>query len=72
MKTYCRVYFSLCLFLAISGRSRTQRKLNPREKFPISVYEGLWGVGGGRDDLGPPSGNHRRSCEERNLWVEYY
>ena len=35
MKTYSRVYFSLCLFLAISGRSRTQWKLNPREKFPI-------------------------------------
>ena len=35
MKTYSRVYFSLCLFLAISERSRTQRKLNPREKFPI-------------------------------------
>ena len=33
--TYSRVYFSLCLFLAISGRSRTQRKLNPRENFPI-------------------------------------
>ena len=28
-------YFSMCLFLAISGRSRTQRKLNPHEKFPI-------------------------------------
>ena len=35
MKTYSRVYFSLCLLLAISGRSRTQRILNPREKFPI-------------------------------------
>ena len=35
MKTYCRVYFSLCLFLAISGRSRTQRNLNQCEKFPI-------------------------------------
>ena len=35
MKTYSRVYFLLCLFLAITGRSRTQRKLNPREKFPI-------------------------------------
>ena len=35
MKTYSRVYFSLCLFLVISGRSRTQRKLNPREQFPI-------------------------------------
>ena len=34
-KTYSRVYFSLCLFLAISGRSRPQRKLNPREKFSI-------------------------------------
>ena len=31
MQTYRRVYFSLCLFLAISGRSRTQQKLNPRE-----------------------------------------
>ena len=35
MKMYSRVYFLLCLFLAITGRSRTQRKLNPREKFPI-------------------------------------
>ena len=35
MKTYSRVYFSVCLFFAISWRSRTQRKLNPREKFPI-------------------------------------
>ena len=35
MKTYNKVYFSLCLFLAISGRSRTQRKFNSREKFPI-------------------------------------
>ena len=35
MKTYIRVYFSLCLFLAISERSRTQRKLNLRERFPI-------------------------------------
>ena len=35
MKTHSRVYFSLCLFLAVTGRSRTQRKLNPREKFPI-------------------------------------
>ena len=35
VKTYSRVYFSLCLLLAISGRSRTQRKLNPRENFPI-------------------------------------
>ena len=35
MKTYSRVHFSLCLILAISGRSRTQRKLNPHEKFPI-------------------------------------
>ena len=34
-KTYSRVYFSLCLFLVISGRSRTQRKRNPHEKFPI-------------------------------------
>ena len=32
---YSRVYFSLCLFLAISGRSQTQRKLNPCQKFPI-------------------------------------
>ena len=40
MKTYRRVYFSLCLFLAISGRPRTQRKLNPRKKFPI--YGMLW------------------------------
>ena len=35
MKTYSRVYFSLCLFLAISRRSRTPRKFNPREKIPI-------------------------------------
>ena len=35
MKTYsyCSVYFSLCLILAISGRLRTQRKLNSRKKF---------------------------------------
>ena len=37
MKSYSRVYFSLCLFLAISRRSRTHWKLNPREKFPIQV-----------------------------------
>ena len=30
MKRYGRVYFSLCLFLVISGRSRTQLKLNPK------------------------------------------
>ena len=35
LKTYSRVYFSLCLFLAISGRSRSQRKLKPRKKFRI-------------------------------------
>ena len=35
METYSRVNFSLCLFLAILDRSRTQRKLYPREKFPI-------------------------------------
>ena len=35
MKTYSRVFYSLCLFLASFRRSRTQRKLNPREKFPI-------------------------------------
>ena len=34
MKTYGRVYFSLCLFFAISERSGTQPKLNPREKIP--------------------------------------
>ena len=34
-KTYSRVYISLCLSLAISGRSRTRRKLYPRENFPI-------------------------------------
>ena len=33
MKTCSRVYFSLCLFLRISGRSQTQRKLSPREKY---------------------------------------
>ena len=32
MKTYSRVYFLLCLFLAISGRSRSKQKLNTREK----------------------------------------
>ena len=41
VKTYSRVYFSLCLFLTMSGRSRTQRKLNSREKFPIY---GKWHV----------------------------
>ena len=35
MQTYSMVYFSLCLFLAISGRLRTQQKLNLREKFPM-------------------------------------
>ena len=35
MKTYSMVYFSLCLFMAISERSRTRRKLNPHENFPI-------------------------------------
>ena len=36
---YGRVYFSLCLILAISGRSRTQWNLNPRKNFPIySMY----------------------------------
>ena len=35
MKTYSKVYFSLCLFLAISWRLRTQRKLNPQEQFLI-------------------------------------
>ena len=35
MKMYRRVNFSLCLFLATSGRSRTQRKLSPRKEFPI-------------------------------------
>ena len=34
------VYFTLCLFLAILGRSRTQQKFNPREKFMI--YGILW------------------------------
>ena len=47
MKTYSRVYFSLCLFLAISGRSRTQRKLNPRENFPI------YGMSFNHDNNGP-------------------
>ena len=28
-------FIFLCLFLAVSGRSRTHQKLNPREKFPI-------------------------------------
>ena len=35
MEAYSRVYFLLYLFLAISDRSRTQQKLNPREKIPI-------------------------------------
>ena len=39
METYSRVYFSVCLFLAISGRLRTKQKLNPCEKFPIY---GIW------------------------------
>ena len=34
MKMYSRVYFSLCLILAVSERSRTQLKFNPRGKFP--------------------------------------
>ena len=38
MKTYCRVYFSLCQFLTISRRSRTQRKLNPCKKIPDIRY----------------------------------
>ena len=38
MKTYRRVYFSLCLFLAISGILRTQWKLNPRKKIPDIRY----------------------------------
>ena len=46
MKTYHKVYLSLCQFLAISGRSQTQRKVTPREKFLIygtwsSMYEYL-------------------------------
>ena len=39
MKTNSRVYFSLCLFLAISGRSR---KLNTREKFPMYGIYFMW------------------------------
>ena len=35
MEIYSRVYFSLCLFLVISVRSLTQRKLNPHKNFPI-------------------------------------
>ena len=35
MKMYSRVYFSLWKYLAISGRSQTQLKLNPRKKLPI-------------------------------------
>ena len=38
MKTYSRVYFSLCLFLAISPRSRTQQKFNPSEKISDIQY----------------------------------
>ena len=46
MKTYSGVYFLLRLFLGISGRLRTQRKLNPREKYPIygmmmMIYGGM-------------------------------
>ena len=44
MKTYSRVYFSLCLFLAISDRSRTQWKLNPLEKFPIYGMKKVWSI----------------------------
>ena len=35
MKTYSRVNFSPCIYLAILGRSRIQRKLNQPEKFQI-------------------------------------
>ena len=28
-------------------------------------------VSWGKDDQGPPSGSHRRSCGNRNLWVEF-
>ena len=35
MKMYSRDYFSLCLILAISGRSRNKLKLNPSKNFPI-------------------------------------
>ena len=38
MKTFSRVYFSLCLFLAISGRSRTQRKIKSMQKIPDIRY----------------------------------
>ena len=34
IKTYCRVYFSLCLFLAISGRSELNWKFNHTTKIP--------------------------------------
>ena len=37
MKTYSRVYFSLCLFSVISRRSRIQRKLNSRKKSRYTV-----------------------------------
>ena len=42
IEEYSMVYSSLCLFLAISGRSRTQRKLNPREKFKIYGISTSW------------------------------
>ena len=43
MKIYSRVYFSLCLFLAISRRLRTQRKLNQHEKIPIyGIIQAIW------------------------------
>ena len=45
VKTLSRVYFSLCLFLAISGISQTQQKLNPREKFPIYGTKSTWRSG---------------------------
>ena len=49
MKRYCRVYFSLCLFLAILERSRTRWKLHvykPTRKFPDIWYINVWSLEG--------------------------
>ena len=41
MKTYRKVYFSLCLFSAISGRSRTQLNLHIGNKSRYTVLTTL-------------------------------
>ena len=38
MEMYSRVNLSLCLFLAISGRSPTQQKSNPLENSRYTVH----------------------------------